>query len=755
MDCNFDFHHIAITECESAREAEDESDKSKSMTRAKGSNDLPKEEGANDLHSFAWSPDFPPEDICEDDAKVREWFVNVFEQDGALVRSQKSLLTEREKLLLRLSASEYMEMRKAGEVSCYEYASSLLKRAAHLRRMNQFLSNSYELLHPESKTAEEIFMYPQVKFLAQATALDFKAAQHGIEAIAPLYGLPIPVKGTAAVVDYPTGCGCGILMQYEVRKDCGMVRWTKQKNGIVFGSTNVSEFATSYMTGSPAHGIARNPYSMDVDSDSNATGAHTCGGSSGGAASAVASYVCPVAWAEDTGGSNRVPSGLTQNFGYDPTKGKYPNDGNIAMTYTNDQVGLMARSIDDLIAMDRAFFGSPRLSSSKSEEKDGLESFEKVRERLHKKYLDKSFEESPKIRIGFPRVPFVETVCASEESANNLFIDDSHKNMTLSCEMMRKWNLCKRAFRESDKKSLFDVVEEEWPTKKFDYDTNLSQGETLQTDSAGKNNEKGSSFNENVLMEALFSGRKVNGKNYSLLACHGKVPPVFMPFGGLVQSWVSQYLKIPRTNERCTVSLAEIDKSAKKCGNKMHAYPFFLGSSLDPDAYDETQLRYIMGAKIKENVESWNSYFDAHDVDLIVLPLFRNEAPSYRDLADGSVEFRCVQTSQSGEGQSRRGGMMENNFLHCGPGLKTIYFPKLAFPTGLSKDGRSTGFQLCGRALAYEQMFDDLNAEKSDREFLELCKIVLDHGLHSFKDGDCSDLLRVDAPMCRRDLFDI
>ena len=96
---------------------------------------------------------------------------------------------------------------------------------------------------------------------------------------------------------------------------------------------NVPEFAANWVTANPASGQTRNPYDHKL----------TVGGSSGGSASAVASYMCPLAVTEDTGGSTRVPASSNQNFGFDPSRNHYPNDGNPGMTYLCDQLGVNAR----------------------------------------------------------------------------------------------------------------------------------------------------------------------------------------------------------------------------------------------------------------------------------------------------------------------------------------------------------------------------------------------------------------------------
>ncbi|CAE7747248.1 gatA, partial [Symbiodinium pilosum] len=107
-----------------------------------------------------------------------------------------------------------------------EYTSLLVRRARYYRYMNQWIFRSYDLLDVAVK---------------RAAALDKKAAKEGVDALAPLYGLPIPMKGTAAVVDFPSGCGVGILSQYTPVKNSELTDLIYKRNGIILGTTNVSE----------------------------------------------------------------------------------------------------------------------------------------------------------------------------------------------------------------------------------------------------------------------------------------------------------------------------------------------------------------------------------------------------------------------------------------------------------------------------------------------------------------------------------
>ena len=180
--------------------------------------------------------------------------------------------------------------------------------------------------------------------MALAKELDLKAEAEGVEALAPLYGLPIPMKGTAAVVAFPSGAGVGILSGYVPVKDSALTKLIYARQGVVLGTTNTPEFACSVNTANVASGQTRNPYDHRLSP----------GGSSGGAGSAVSMHMCPVAVSEDTGGSTRVPALFNGLFGIEPARNHYPNEGNCGLSFTKDQLGVLSRSMEDLLFYDQA-----------------------------------------------------------------------------------------------------------------------------------------------------------------------------------------------------------------------------------------------------------------------------------------------------------------------------------------------------------------------------------------------------------------
>jgi hypothetical protein len=179
-------------------------------------------ESETQQESYVPSVDFPPKEIQGDNNSVATWFKQVF--SAVAQKKTDPTMTARESELYALSATEYVEARKENKVSCEEYARALVKRARYYRYLNQWVYNNYDLFD---------------KVVEQAIELDRKASADGVEAIAPFYGLPIPMKGTAAVVDYPSGSGSGILSAYTPVRDSNLTQLIQRRGGIIFGTTNV------------------------------------------------------------------------------------------------------------------------------------------------------------------------------------------------------------------------------------------------------------------------------------------------------------------------------------------------------------------------------------------------------------------------------------------------------------------------------------------------------------------------------------
>ena len=95
------------------------------------------------LTPYEYSLDFPPKYLSSDPVVAASWYRNVFEESAKLQEEQ--VLTQRETFLLTRSAEEYVTLRHSGAVTCEEYATVLVRRARHYRRMNQWIYSSYPL----------------------------------------------------------------------------------------------------------------------------------------------------------------------------------------------------------------------------------------------------------------------------------------------------------------------------------------------------------------------------------------------------------------------------------------------------------------------------------------------------------------------------------------------------------------------------------------------------------------------------------
>lgn len=127
----------------------------------------------------------------------------------------------------------------------------------------------------------------------------------------PLKGVPVSIKDLVSLAGHPTTSGSRALAFLELPYDDFVVARLKEGGCPILGKTNTSEFGTRPVTEYGLFGPARNPWNRE----------HTTGGSSGGAAGAVAAGLCAFAQGSDGGGSVRIPSSCCGVVGLKPTRG--------------------------------------------------------------------------------------------------------------------------------------------------------------------------------------------------------------------------------------------------------------------------------------------------------------------------------------------------------------------------------------------------------------------------------------------------
>lgn len=148
--------------------------------------------------------------------------------------------------------------------------------------------------------------------LTQADEAD-RAVARG-EALGPLHGVPMTVKINVDQAGLPTTNGIVALRENIARSDSPVVANLRSAGAIIFGRTNTPAFSMRWFTDNELHGRTLNPWSAG----------HTPGGSSGGASSAVAAGMGPIAHGNDLAGSVRYPAYCTGIYGLRPSFGRVP-----------------------------------------------------------------------------------------------------------------------------------------------------------------------------------------------------------------------------------------------------------------------------------------------------------------------------------------------------------------------------------------------------------------------------------------------
>ena len=192
-----------------------------------------------------------------------------------------------EPLLLR-PATELARLVRAGELTARELTQASLERIEALDRdLNAFIH-----LDPEGALAA-----------AEAVA-------PGDER--PFAGVPIAIKDTVPVAGMPFTLGSDLFGDFAAPHDAFVVRRLRAAGFVVVGKTNLPEFGIMPVTEPRRFGPTRNPWDLD----------RTPGGSSGGAAAAVAAGMVPLAHGTDGGGSIRIPAACCGLVGLKPTRGR-------------------------------------------------------------------------------------------------------------------------------------------------------------------------------------------------------------------------------------------------------------------------------------------------------------------------------------------------------------------------------------------------------------------------------------------------
>ena len=185
-------------------------------------------------------------------------------------------------------------------------------------------------------------------------AIKFDKTLQKKEKIGKLCGLPYANKDLICLEGFPTTCASNILKGFKPPYNAKVIEHLSEQGAIHIGNTNMDEFAMGSSTESSCYGPTYNPWGLD----------RVPGGSSGGAASAVASGQAIFALGSDTGGSIRCPAAFCGVVGLKPTYGRVSRYGLIAFANSLDQIGPITKCVYDSALILEIISGKDALDST-------------------------------------------------------------------------------------------------------------------------------------------------------------------------------------------------------------------------------------------------------------------------------------------------------------------------------------------------------------------------------------------------------
>lgn len=215
---------------------------------------------------------------------------------------------------------------KNGLVTCVDLVEHYLQNIQAKKDLNAFL----EVWDEEART--------------KAIAIDEKIAQ---KCAGKLAGVVIALKDNLAYKNHKVSCASKILDGFESLYSATVVQRLEQEDAIFIGRTNCDEFAMGASNENSAFGPVKNA----IDPS------RVPGGSSGGSAVAVAADMCHCALGSDTGGSIRQPAAFNGIYGFKPTYGLVSRWGLLAYASSFDQIGPMAKSLEDIALLTQIIAG--------------------------------------------------------------------------------------------------------------------------------------------------------------------------------------------------------------------------------------------------------------------------------------------------------------------------------------------------------------------------------------------------------------
>jgi aspartyl-tRNA(Asn)/glutamyl-tRNA(Gln) amidotransferase subunit A len=221
--------------------------------------------------------------------------------------------------ICELNLTELSKLLAARELSSSETVKATLNRLERLDgKLNTFITVPGEQATAEAKRADNEISRGRYR--------------------GPLHGVPVTIKDLFATAGLRTTGGSKIFADWIPETDSAVVERLRAAGAIIVGKTNLDEFGHGGTSTLSHFGPVHNPWNIE----------HIAGGSSGGSAAAVAAGIGPLSYGTETGSSVRRPASYCGIVGFKPTFGIISRTGSFRGAWSQDHVGLFARSVKDI-----------------------------------------------------------------------------------------------------------------------------------------------------------------------------------------------------------------------------------------------------------------------------------------------------------------------------------------------------------------------------------------------------------------------
>ena len=267
--------------------------------------------------------------------------------------------------ILKQSIPQLARILRDKKISSYDLVAFYLERIKNNKKLNAYIT----MLEDALLVAKDI------------DKAGIKESDH------ILRGIPYSLKDNMLVKGIKTTCASKILENYKASYNSTVAQRLHDSGAVLLGKTNLDEFAMGSSNENSYFGPVLNPWDQK----------HVPGGSSGGSAVSVSAGLSQLSYGTDTGGSVRLPASFNGIASLKPTYGRISRYGIIAFASSLDQVGPMARNIEDLaIAYDVVCGPDPKDQTCSIREKESMNDFLSTEEAS----FEKSFS---KKKIGIPK----------------------------------------------------------------------------------------------------------------------------------------------------------------------------------------------------------------------------------------------------------------------------------------------------------------------------------------------------------------